>query len=229
MEPLISLQNVGIRYKRGNKFFRKAIYFDVLKSVNLNIYSGETLGIIGRNGAGKSSLLKIISGILKPDSGQIVNNGALVTLLALQVGFDPNLSGRDNAIFGGMLQGFSRKGIEKKIDEIREYAELGDFFFEPVRTYSNGMRARLGFSLSITINPDVLLVDEILSVGDQYFREKAEKTMVAKIQSDQTVVLVSHSVAQINRLCDRAIYISDGTIKAEGNPAEVVEVYRSQK
>ncbi|MCB2428445.1 ABC transporter ATP-binding protein [Methylophaga pinxianii] len=206
-QPIISLRDVGVRYKRAGSIFRKTQYYQALKSINLDIYPGETLGILGRNGAGKSTLLKVISGILKPDSGEIINRGASVSLLALQAGFDPNLSGRDNAVLSGMLQGYSRKEIESKLEEIQDFSELGDFFYEPVRTYSSGMRTRLGFSVSTTISPDVLLIDEVLSVGDKEFRKKAEQVIIQKIQSQQTIILVSHSEQQIIRLCERSIIL----------------------
>ena len=228
MKPVISLQDVAVSYKRSGNVFRRKSYFNVLKSITLDIYPGETLGILGRNGCGKSTLLKIISGIILPDRGKVINRGASVSLLALQAGFDPNLNGRDNAIFSGMLEGYSRRYVEARLAEIQEYSELGDFFYEPVRTYSNGMRARLGFSITTIISPDVLLVDEILGVGDKHFREKAERTMVAKIQSQQTVVLVSHSHSQIARLCDRAVFIDDGISYASGEPHEVLRVYEER-
>ena len=228
MEPIISLQEVGVRYKRSGNVFRRKSYYEALKSVSLDIYPGETLGILGRNGVGKSTLLRVISGIIKPDRGNLINRGASVSLLALQAGFDPNLNGRDNAILSGMLQGYSRREVEARLDEIREYSELGDFFYEPVRTYSTGMRARLGFSITTIISPDVLLVDEVLSVGDKHFKENAERTMVSKIQSQQTVVLVSHSHHQIARLCDRAILIDEGISFASGEPREVLSLYEGQ-
>ena len=224
-EPLISLHEIGVRYKRSGNLFRRKSYFDALKSISLDIYAGETLGILGRNGAGKSTLLRIISGVIKPDTGQITNRGVSVSLLALQAGFDPNLVGRDNAILSGMMQGFSRKAIESRLDEIQEFSELGDFFYEPVRTYSTGMRARLGFSITTIFSPDVLLVDEVLSVGDAHFKQKAERTMLAKIQSQQTVVLVSHSHHQIERICDRVIVIEGGVSVASGQPREVLGMY----
>ena len=228
MKPVITLQDVAVRYKRNGSLFRKKTYFEALKSINLDIYPGETLGILGRNGSGKSTLLRLISGIIKPDRGRVTNNGVSVSLLALQAGFDPNLSGNDNAVFSGMLQDASRQEVLNKLNEIQEYSELGDFFFEPVRTYSTGMRARLGFSISTIISPDVLLIDEVLSVGDQHFRQKAERTMVGKIQSQQTVVLVSHSHQQIARLCDRAVLIDDGISYASGDPHDVLEVYEER-
>ena len=225
MEPILSLENVAVRFRRSGNLFRKKGYYDALKSVNLDIYTGETLGVLGRNGAGKSTLLKIISGVLRPDSGRVINRGVSVSLLALQAGFDPNLNGRDNAILGGMLQGYSRRQVESRLTEIYEYSELGEFFYEPVRTYSTGMRARLGFSITTMISPDVLLVDEVLGVGDKHFREKAERTMVAKTQSQQTVLLVSHSHQQIARLCDRAVLIEDGVSLTTGEPNEVLAIY----
>jgi lipopolysaccharide transport system ATP-binding protein len=228
MNPVISLQDVSVLYKRKGSIFRRSVRFQALKSVSLDIYPGETLGILGRNGAGKSTLLQIISGVIRPDRGKVINRGVSVSLLALQAGFDPNLSGRDNAIFTGMLQGYSRREVEAHLDEILVYSELGDFFLEPVRTYSTGMRARLGFSISTIVSPDVLLVDEVLGVGDKHFREKAERTMVAKIHSQQTVVLVSHSHHQIERLCDRVVLIEDGISFATGIPHDVLSIYEQR-
>lgn len=225
MEPLISLQDIGVRYKRSGNVFRRRSYFDALKSINLDIYPGETLGILGRNGAGKSTLLHVISGIIQPDQGKVINHGASVSLLALHAGFDPNLNGRDNAILTGMLQGHSGREVKARLEEIQEYSELGNFFYEPVRTYSTGMRARLGFSIATIISPDVLLIDEVLGVGDQHFRQKAERTMITKLQSQQTVVLVSHSHHQIARLCDRAVLIDDGCSYATGEPHSVLKLY----
>jgi lipopolysaccharide transport system ATP-binding protein len=228
LEAVISLQDVGVRYRRTGSLFRRSSYFDALQSVFLDIYPGETLGILGRNGAGKSTLLRIISGVIRPDNGRVINRGVSVSLLALQAGFDHNLSGRDNAVFSGMLQGYSRRQVEARLDEICVYSELGDFFDEPVRTYSTGMRARLGFSITTIISPDVLLVDEVLGVGDKHFREKAERSMVAKLHSQQTVVLVSHSHQQIARLCDRAVLIDGGTSCATGTPDKILRLYEER-
>ena len=225
MKPIISLHDASVRYKRSGNVFRRRSYFEALKSINLDIYPGETLGILGRNGCGKSTLLRLISNVIKPDSGKIINHGASVSLLALQAGFDPNLNGRDNAVLVGMLQGYSRREVETRLDDIQKFSELDDFFYEPVRTYSTGMRARLGFSITTIISPDVLLIDEVLGVGDQHFRQKAERTMVAKMHSDQTVVLVSHSHHQIARLCDRALLIEDGISYSTGKPDEVLKIY----
>jgi len=222
------LQEVGVSYKRSGNIFKRKSYYDALTSVTFDIYPGETLGILGKNGAGKSTLLRVISGIIKPDKGKLINRNVSVSLLALQAGFDPNLSGRDNAVLSGMLQGYSRREVESQLDEIHEYSELGDFFYEPIRMYSTGMRARLGFSITTIISPDVLLVDEVLGVGDQHFKKKAELTMIAKTQSQQTIVLVTHSHEQIIRLCDRAVLIDDGISYASGDPHNVLSIYEER-
>lgn len=223
-KAFLSLHGVGVRFKLVGQGGR-ASYSEPLRGIDLDVYAGETLGVLGMNGAGKSTLLKIMSGALKPDSGSLTNHGASVSLLALQAGFDSNLSGRDNAIFGGMLLGYSKREILQKLDEIKEYSELGDYFNEPVRNYSTGMASRLGFAISTIISPDVLLVDEVLSVGDASFRKKAERTMMQKIASGQTVVLVSHSRSQIENLCDRCVILQDGHVIAGGSVGEVLSIY----
>ncbi|WP_101676151.1 ABC transporter ATP-binding protein [Alloalcanivorax mobilis] len=207
---IIGLRDVGVRYKRRGGLFRRPEYFQALEGVTFDIYRGETLGIVGRNGAGKSTLLRVVAGIIRPDDGEIVNSGVTVSLLALQAGFDPELSGRDNAIMSGMLMGYTRKQVEARSSDITEFSELGSFMDEPVKTYSSGMRARLGFSVAVFMTPDVLLLDEVLSVGDKEFRKKAEYEMMKKIHSDQTVLLVSHSEQQVRRVCDRVIELEKG-------------------
>lgn len=204
-EAIISLRDVGVRYKRRGGLFRAANHHQALEGLNLDIYRGETLGIVGRNGVGKSTLLRVIAGIIQPDSGTITNHGATVALLALQAGFDPELPGMDNAVISGMLLGYSRKQVEARLDEIAAFSELGDFIYEPVKSYSTGMRARLGFSVAVYLTPDVLLLDEVLSVGDKEFRKKAEFEMMKRITSHQTVILVSHAEGLIKRVCDRKI------------------------
>jgi lipopolysaccharide transport system ATP-binding protein len=204
-EVIISLKDIGVRYKRRGGLFRKPEYYQALEKVNFDILRGETLGIVGRNGAGKSTLLKVIAGIIQPDEGELVNHGVTASLLTLQAGFDADLPGSDNAVLSGMLMGYTRKQVESRLDEITEFSELGDFMKEPVKTYSSGMRARLGFSVAMYMTPDVLLLDEVLSVGDAHFRKKAEVEMMKKIHSDQTVILVSHSESQIDRICERRV------------------------
>jgi len=225
MKPLLSLKKISIHYKKNTPIFKKKEYFEALKSITLDIFPGETLGIIGRNGAGKSTLLRVISGIIKPNSGKIINDGASISLLSLQAGFDDNLCGRDNTVLTGMMHGFRRKEIEEQLEKIIHYSELEEFFHEPVRTYSAGMRARLAFSISTIFSPDILLIDEVLAVGDSRFRKKAELTMIQKIRSQQTIIMVTHSQQQILRLCDRAILIENGISIADGLPEKIIHLY----
>lgn len=206
-EVIISLRDVGVRYKRRGGLFRNPEYFQALEGISFDIYRGETLGIVGHNGAGKSTLLKVIAGIIHPDSGEILNHGVTASLLTLQAGFDADLPGTDNAILSGMLMGYTRQQVEARMDDITEFSELGDFMCQPVKTYSSGMRARLGFSVAMYMTPDVLLLDEVLSVGDKHFKKKAESEMMKKIHSEQTVILVSHSEEQINRVCQRVRFL----------------------
>lgn len=207
MQPLIELKDVSLQYKIKGNIFTKNKYYDALKNINLKIYPGETIGIIGKNGSGKSSLLKILSGVIQPTSGEIINYGVSTSLLTIGAGFDNNLNGRDNVVLSGMLQGLRSQEVKSKLSEIHNYSGLDDFFFEPVRTYSTGMRARLGFAVSNFIDPDILLIDEILGVGDQQFRKKAEASIIGKIKSNRTVILVSHSEQQINSLSDRVFQL----------------------
>jgi ABC-type polysaccharide/polyol phosphate transport system ATPase subunit len=220
----LSLRDVGVRFNMSGKA-SKSGYIEPLKGISLDVRAGETLGVLGANGAGKSTLLKIMSGALRPDHGEVINRGASVALLALQAGFDSNLSGRDNALFGGMLLGHNRRAVLQRLEEVKDYAELGDFFDEPVRTYSSGMASRLGFAISTVISPDVLLVDEVLSVGDAHFKKKAERTMMQKIAAGQTVVLVSHSREQIASLCDRCVILNQGTLLKGETLDETLTMY----
>lgn len=220
----ISVENIGIAYRRKTGFFKQEKYWAV-DDVSFRIYHGETLGVIGRNGAGKSSLLRVLAGIAKPDKGKVLNHGVTASLLSLQVGFVNYLTGRENAILSGMMLGLSKAEVLELIDDIKEYSDIGDFFDQPVNSYSSGMSARLGFSVAIHANPDVILLDEILGVGDIEFREKSGKTIKSIIKSDKTVVLVSHNGAEIKKLCDRVVWIENMQTKMEGSPDEVVSCY----
>ncbi|MBE9563465.1 MAG: ABC transporter ATP-binding protein, partial [Proteobacteria bacterium] len=205
-EPILSLRNVGVSYKR--RIFSEPFW--AIKDVSFDLYHGETLGIIGRNGVGKSTLLRMMAGIIKPNIGTFVNRGYHASLLCLQLGFIPYLSGRENAILSGMLMGLRKKEIKTKIDAIIEFSELGKFFDEPIATYSSGMKARLGFSVAFQVDPDILLVDEVLGVGDENFRQKSTRVMREKISSNKTIVLVSHLTAMIKKLCIRVVWIEEG-------------------
>ena len=220
----ISVEQVGIEF-RNRLSLRKKPPFVALENVSFDIHKGEVLGLIGRNGAGKSSLLRAIAGTLAPDRGRIVNHGYSVALLALALGFDQRLSGRDNAILSGLLMGLDLREAKANLDQIIEFSELGSFIDKPIRTYSAGMRTRLGFSIALHLQPGVLLIDEVLGVGDAEFRKKSNQALRAKIQSDQTVVLVSHDAGVMKQLCHRIVWIENGITRRIGNPAEVLADY----
>lgn len=226
-EVLLELVNVSHSYQARRANFERGIH-RVLHEVSLNLHRGESLGIIGRNGAGKTTLLSLMAGILAPSRGEVRRKpGVSISLLSLGLGFQPRLTGRDNARLSAMLQGASSKEADACLEPIREFSELGSSFDEPVVTYSAGMRARLGFATALQTQVDVMLIDEVLSVGDQAFREKAAAAMRERIVSDQTVVLVSHSEQQISRMCDVAAWIQDGELRAYGDVSEVLAKYAS--
>jgi len=223
-ETIIEFKNVGVNYKARKSFFKTEKY-QALKDVSFDVFKGETLGVIGRNGAGKSTLLRLLAGIIKADSGEVVHHTRSVSLMALAAGFDPNLSGRQNAVISGMLVGHSKKEVNTWLDDIKSFSELNDFFEKPVKSYSSGMRARLGFSIAMYTSPDVLLIDEVLGVGDASFKQKAEAAITDKINSDITVILVSHSEPQMKRLCERIIWIDQGVVKKSGLPESLFREY----
>lgn len=211
------MENFAIKIENINFYFKKrklwkSENFHVIKDLNLEVYQGETLGLLGGNGSGKSTLLKLLAGIYQPNTGVIERYGNQVSLQTLSAGFDVELTGRDNALIGAMLLGHTKKNALKYLDEICDTAELGEKFDDPVKTYSSGMYARLGFATAVTMKTDVLLIDEVLGVGDAHFQAKAEKIIKAKAESDMTVIIVSHSMAHINRLCDRTITIEQGQL-----------------
>ncbi|MFC1688832.1 ABC transporter ATP-binding protein [Pseudomonadota bacterium] len=222
---LIQARSVAVVYNRCRSFFRSDP-FEALKDVSLDIYAGESLGVIGRNGVGKTTLLRVLAKIIMPDRGSVTNYGASTAMLSLQAGFDIHASGRTNILLSALLLGFTEEEIRERMDEIIEYSELGDFIDQPIVGYSAGMRARLGFSVCYYMQPDVLLIDEALGVGDLEFREKSAKAMHEKIKSDQTVVLVSHDARTIRDLCNRAVWIEDGVSRMEGDVESVVTAYQ---
>lgn len=223
-EKVIELKNVGLTYRERKSFFKSESY-TALKDISFDVYKGETLGIIGRNGAGKSTLLRLLAGIIKPDKGEIIHHTSSVSLMALAAGFDPNLSGRQNAVISGMLLGYSRKYITQHLQEIKAFSELNEFFEKPVKTYSSGMRTRLGFSVAMYVSPEVLLIDEVLGVGDVSFRKKAEQALENKIASDITVIIVSHSEHQVSSLAERIIWVDEGKVRSSGAPLEIFPEY----
>jgi lipopolysaccharide transport system ATP-binding protein len=220
----ISIEDVGVAYRRRSGHFRQEKYW-ALDDVSFEVYHGETLGIIGRNGSGKSSLLRVLAGIVNPDKGRVINHGVTASLLSIQVGFVDHLTGRENAILSGMILGLSKREVLNRIDDIRVYSDIGEFFDQPVNSYSTGMRTRLGFSVAIHVNPDVILLDEVLGVGDIEFRQKSSETIKNIIKSDKTVILVSHNGAVIKQLCDRVVWIDNLRSVMVGTPDEVVTAY----
>jgi len=222
---VLELKEVSLSYHSARKTFDRGRHH-VLKDVSMQLYDGETLGIIGRNGVGKTTLLQLIAGILAPTRGQVkMHSGKCASLLTLGLGFKPDLSGRDNALLSAMLQGSSRQQATSFLNDIKEFSELGDSFTEPVKNYSAGMRSRLAFTTALMTHVDVLLIDEILSVGDAHFRGKALTAMQSRITGEQTVVFVSHMADQVERMCDRVIWLENGHIAAEGDPGEVTSAY----
>ena len=241
-EIAITVENLVLRYRHLNNYsikhqllnFRqnrkdgakKKGTFEALKGVSFEVEKGEILGIIGKNGSGKSTLLRALAGIFSPDEGCIDLHGHGVSLLAIGVGFRSELTGRENIYLSGMLLGFSREYINEKIDEIIEFAGLGDFIDYPVRTYSSGMHSKLAFSITAILEADIMLVDEVLSVGDQKFKKKSYSKMKELISNrDRTVVIVSHSIPALKELCTKVMWLHEGEIKEIGDPKEVLAHY----
>lgn len=197
----------------------------VLRDITLNIEKGETVALIGTNGSGKSTLLKLMTKIIYPTTGTITTYGKLTSLLELGAGFHPDFTGRENIYFNAAIFGLTKSEIERRIDEIIEFSELGEFIDNPVRTYSSGMYMRLAFSIAINVDAEILLIDEILAVGDQHFQDKCFSKLEELKKSDKTIVIVTHSLDQVKRLCTRAIWIKDGEVELDGDPNEVVDKY----
>lgn len=198
----------------------------VLNNLDLEIQQGERIGLVGRNGAGKSTLLRIIGGIYPPAGGTVWRDPKkTVALLSLGLGFKGDLSGRDNALLAAMLQGMTRREAKQRLDAIGEFTELGEFYEQPVKTYSSGMRARLGFATGLLLDTDILLLDEILAVGDQRFRQKAREALRERLAPDKTVILVHHMEQAIKETCHRAVWLEHGQVRDDGSLAEVLAAY----
>lgn len=236
---IIDVQDVTMRFRMNNdrilslkEFVTTALRgklkyeeFTALKNVSFQVKKGETLGLIGHNGAGKSTMLKVIAGILKPTEGSVVCHGNIVPMLELGSGFDMDLSGRENIFLNGAILGYDEPFLKSKFDEIVDFSELGQFIEVPIRNYSSGMLARLAFSIASVINPEILIVDEILSVGDAAFQEKSRKRMMELMGGGTTVLFVSHSLEQIREMCNRVIWLEHGMVKMIGNTDEVCDAY----
>ncbi|MEF3353294.1 ABC transporter ATP-binding protein [Paenibacillus sp. GYB006] len=200
--------------------------FNALNGVSFSVSKNECIGIVGKNGSGKSTLLKIITGVLTPTSGHILINGKISALLELGAGFNPDLTGLENIYLNGTIMGFSHKEMESRLEEILEFADIGDFIHQPVKTYSSGMFVRLAFSVAINVEPDILIVDEALSVGDLRFQQKCYRK-IDELKKSKTIIVVSHDMSVINKYCDRVIWINEGRLVGEGTPKEISKRYQA--
>lgn len=233
---VIDVKDLKIRYRSLNKIsIRKSLLslrkskvdiFEAVRGISFQVPKGEIMGIVGKNGSGKSTLLRAIAGVFSPDEGKIDLHGHSVSLLSIGVGFQKRLTGRENIYLSGMLLGFSESEITDKLNEIIEFSELGDFIDKPVKTYSSGMYSKLAFSITAILETEIILIDEVLSVGDSKFKKKSYKKMKQLItNADRTVIIVSHSNDTLNKLCNSILWLHEGKIRMKGKPQEVLEAY----
>lgn len=240
-EDIIKVEHVTVKYKMLNdrissikelviqkiKGKLKERFFVALDDVSFNVERGDVVGVVGRNGAGKSTLLKIVSGIQKPTEGKVTLGGRVVPMLELGAGFDMELTGKENVYLNGAVLGYSKEFLDRKYNEILEFSELGDFINMPVRNYSSGMVARLAFSIASMVEPEILIVDEVLSVGDENFQKKSKNRMVELMGGGTTVLFVSHNIDQIEEICNKAVWLDHGHVVMTGPSKEVCEKYRT--
>lgn len=237
---IIRVDHVGMRFKMTQdrvfslkEFMMQAATrklkfneFWALKDISFSVNQGDVLGIIGRNGAGKSTILKIISGIMKPTKGDVFRGGNIVPMLELGSGFDYDLTGRENVFLNGSILGYSKEFLYDRYDEILAFSELGDFINMPIRNYSSGMLMRLAFSIATVVEPEILIVDEILAVGDEAFQRKSHARMMELMSGGTTVLFVSHSLQQIREMCNKVVWLDNGLVKMAGPAKEVCDAYR---
>jgi ABC-type polysaccharide/polyol phosphate transport system ATPase subunit len=240
---VIKVKSVGIKfrlYRSKRRKLREVILnpfswnrkyqeFWALKDVSFSVEKGDIVGVIGKNGAGKTTLLRVLAGIFPPDTGTIEVNGRVSPILTLGAGFQPDLTGRDNIYLNGILLGLKKEEIDAKYESIVEFAELEKFIDTPVRNYSSGMIARLGFSIAISMEPDILLIDEILGVGDERFREKSRNKMREFMNKAQAIVIVTHNMNFVKEICNKAIWIDKGQVRQIGEPTEVIKSYLEKR
>lgn len=239
----IELKNVSLSFKIGNdkidnlkeyvirtikRTKEKKTIFKATDNVSFKIYKGEKIGLIGFNGAGKSTLLKIISGVYAPDEGEVIINGNIAPLLSLGAGFDKNYSGRENIFLNGAILGYDEKFLKSKYNEILEFSELGDFINLPVKNYSSGMLSKLGFSIATIVEPDILILDEVLGVGDITFKKKSKEKLQSLMASNTTVLLVSHTISEVRNICDKAIWIEEGRVREIGEVNYICDKYEAE-
>jgi ABC-type polysaccharide/polyol phosphate transport system ATPase subunit len=240
-DPTIQIRGVSVRYRLAKEKpktlqeyiiqrlkGRKMDYEDfwALKNINLEVRKGETLGIIGHNGAGKSTLLKVIARVLKPTEGTVAVNGKIAPLIELGAGFDMELTGMENIYLNASILGLSRKKIEEIIPPVVDFSELHEFIYSPLKSYSSGMVARLGFSIATEVNPDILIVDEVLAVGDERFKKKCDERILGFRERGVTMLLVSHNMADIKRLCSKVLWLDHGMTKTCADPESVIKAYQ---
>ncbi|MBR1392672.1 MAG: ABC transporter ATP-binding protein [Ruminococcus sp.] len=221
-EKLDSLKEYVIKLLKRQLKYNE---FWALKHVDFSVEKGDRVGVLGLNGAGKSTLLKVIAGVFKPTEGQVIRHGRIVPLLELGAGFDSQYTGKENIYLYGSVLGYSKQFVDEKFNEIVEFSELGEFIDVPIKNYSSGMKARLGFSIATLVEPDILILDEVLSVGDAKFRKKSEAKVMSMFGSGVTVLFVSHSLEQVQRLCNKAILLDHGQLIAQGSIDEVAKIY----
>ena len=224
-DPIIRLENIGVAFNAQLRVGSPRFW--ALEDVSLDLARGDRLGVVGRNGSGKSTLLRTIAGIITPDRGRISRAPVSCQLLSLTLGFVPHLSGRDNAVLSGLMLGMRRREIVRRLPAILEFSEIGDFFDQPISSYSTGMLMRLGFSVAMQVEPDVLLIDEVLAVGDSEFQQKSGDALHERINSGTTVVFVSHGDAQIQHVCDQVLWIEHGRSMMQGPVDAVLAAYHA--
>ena len=240
MEPMVSVKNVSMRFNMATervdnlkeyviKFFKGNLQFEefwALKDVSIDIMPGDIYGLVGLNGSGKSTLLKTIAGVLKPTKGSIEVNGTIAPLIELGAGFDKQYTGAENIYLYGSVLGYSKSFIDEKYDEIVEFSELKDFINVPIKNYSSGMKARLGFAIATVVDPEILILDEVLAVGDAKFRKKSEAKIQTMFDKGVTVLFVSHSLKQVKRICNKAMILDHGTLLEIGDIGPVSDKYQ---
>ena len=241
LENIIEVKNVSMKFNMSKekidslkeyviKFLKRQLMFEefiALKDVSFDVKEGDVLGIVGLNGSGKSTMLKVISGIMKPSSGSVTVNGSVAPLIELGAGFDYDLTARENVYLNGSVLGYSRKEMHRRFDEVIEFAELQEFVDVPIKNYSSGMVARLGFAIATITKPDILIVDEILSVGDYLFQQKCEKRINEMMENGTTVIIVSHTLEQIRRLCNKVVWLEKGKVRMIGDTNMVCDAYEN--
>lgn len=236
----LELKNVSIKFNLSKekvdslkvyviKLLKRELKYNefwALKDISFSLEKGDRLGVLGLNGAGKSTLMKVVAGVYKPTEGEVVRRGKIAPLIELGAGFNMEYTGRENIFLYGSVLGYSKAFLKEKYDEIVEFSELGEFIDVPMKNYSSGMRSRLGFAIATIVCPDILILDEVLSVGDAKFRKKSEAKIMKMFDEGVTVLFVSHSVAQVERLCNKAILLEKGRIIAQGDVLDVTKIYR---